>query len=94
MKIPASYRVHVDVEISDEQWIKLTIAFLEKIYGGSLKGLSIKGDDLVSSWEEWGGQHSWTESKVLRKATEIDKSFVEMYQRIYDEARSMKVYLR
>ena len=93
MKIPASYRVHVDVEISDEEWIKLTISFLEKIYGQSLKGLSIKEGDLVSSWEECGS-HSWTETKILRKATEIDQHFVGMYQRIYDEARSMKVYLR
>lgn len=37
---------------------------------------------LIETWEEYGGSHSWYDSKVLRKATPSDRAAVTVMKKL------------
>lgn len=78
MKIKATQSQAVEVQISKEQIKQIceqTLCDMIKLSVPTNRwGWYVNDNDDLIQWEEQGGSHSWPESKVLRKATELDKA--------------------
>lgn len=49
----------------------------------------LQDGNLCSEYEEWGGNHSWTASNQIRKATSLDVAILDEIDRLKEEFQAL-----
>lgn len=88
MKVYGDIRLQVD--INKEQQYEITNEFIKKILNYPERCFIDDKGNLVETWEDGGGSHSWTEEKILRKATKQDKLYIEFKNMLWEAYRKSK----
>jgi len=78
------------IEIDFDQQQEITETFLMDIFNIPSEQCFIKKGNLMQWWEEGGGSHSWTEEKIVRKATASDKLYFQFKEQL-DKLISVRI---
>lgn len=84
MKVNATANLIVELDNSEQK--KVVDALLLRIFDIPSEQCYIEKGKLMMWWVDGGGSHSWTETKVVRKATDSDKiyfEFIKMFKEKY-----------
>lgn len=75
----------IKVEIDDYTQKNITYEFIRRMFDMPNSCYIDKKGNLVMTWEDGGGSHSWTEEKIIRKATKADKLYIEFMDVLHEK---------
>jgi hypothetical protein len=78
--------IRLKFNINEEQQYEIAEKFIRNVFNYPERCFIDDKGNLVETWEG-GGSHSYTEEKILRKATKKDKLYIEFGNMLYEAYR-------